>query len=355
MEQNLAHGASFPGYDVERGDDQRTPQQVSGDLGSYAPGTIYDQYDSLVHFDPSQGEDKYGHPGSIHYVPPSAISTRYYALSNPNEYAAVQSAATPTVNAGAPAPATNPAPHTAPLAPPPQATVTLTITPPTPSKYPARLNPVLPKQRRNRDDPGGESRPMAQPTAQHETAGAAPGPSDSQGHRADGRHGWAQGAREENPPVVPSQWKLGAELDRLRFPQFGGDWDAMMAAATGRPYERTMPRSESPLSEGDAARLEMIKTRLGLDNEDKGEGSSQAPPPTSPARTEVDIDMNRAAVYSPTSGRKLSLPTEQRVAPGTVLAKRPYKRGTPAACAFCRKRKIACGGPVEGDQERRCG
>ena len=60
---------------------------------------------------------------------------------------------------------------------------------------------------------------------------------------------WAPG-----PEVVPSQWKLGAALDRVRFPQYGGDWDTMMASVTGRAYERTFPRSSSPLSEDDMAR-----------------------------------------------------------------------------------------------------
>lgn len=60
---------------------------------------------------------------------------------------------------------------------------------------------------------------------------------------------WAPG-----PEVVPSQWKLGAALDRVRFPQYGGDWDTMIASVTGRAYERTFPRSSSPLSEDDMAR-----------------------------------------------------------------------------------------------------
>ena len=56
------------------------------------------------------------------------------------------------------------------------------------------------------------------------------------------------------PDVVPSQWKLGAALDQLRFPQYGGDWDMVMARASGRPYEPTFPRCPSPLSQEDAAR-----------------------------------------------------------------------------------------------------
>ena len=56
------------------------------------------------------------------------------------------------------------------------------------------------------------------------------------------------------PTPVPSQWKLGAALDRLRFPQYGGDWDTMIATVTGRRYERTLPRSDSPLSADDIAR-----------------------------------------------------------------------------------------------------
>ena len=54
--------------------------------------------------------------------------------------------------------------------------------------------------------------------------------------------------------VVPSQWKVGAVLDRVRFPQYGGDWDAVMAAVHGEPYWPSMPRSHSPLSTEELAR-----------------------------------------------------------------------------------------------------
>ena len=59
---------------------------------------------------------------------------------------------------------------------------------------------------------------------------------------------------EEGPAVVPSQWKVGAVLDKLRFPEYGGDWDTLMAAVSGSPYTVCMPRSSSPLSEEDMAR-----------------------------------------------------------------------------------------------------
>ena len=59
---------------------------------------------------------------------------------------------------------------------------------------------------------------------------------------------------EPEPVVVPSQWKVGAVLDRLRFPQYGGDWDALMVALYGEGYQACMPRSTSPLSAEDMAR-----------------------------------------------------------------------------------------------------
>ncbi|KAI9067518.1 hypothetical protein FKP32DRAFT_1588509, partial [Trametes sanguinea] len=70
--------------------------------------------------------------------------------------------------------------------------------------------------------------------------------------------------------------------------------------------------------------------------------------------------MNLSAMYSPTTGRKVSLSNGQgkagvQIVPGTTAAKRPYKRGTSVACMSCRKRKVACGGPQEGDEEGRCG
>ena len=58
----------------------------------------------------------------------------------------------------------------------------------------------------------------------------------------------------QQPVVVPSQWKVGAVLDRLRFPQYGGDWDALMVALYGEGYQACMPRSTSPLSAEDMAR-----------------------------------------------------------------------------------------------------
>ena len=54
--------------------------------------------------------------------------------------------------------------------------------------------------------------------------------------------------------LVPSQWKLGAALDRLRFPEYSGDWDTMIAKVTGRPYEQTFPRATSPLGTEDSTR-----------------------------------------------------------------------------------------------------
>lgn len=103
----------------------------------------------------------------MHYVPPSAISTRYYALSNPYAYPADQPVH-PDMYAGsillteaAPAgvPTTD---HPAFMAEDASQTSFTTFA------SSARADSVLPKQRRIRDDPGGESCSLAQPTSQHE-------------------------------------------------------------------------------------------------------------------------------------------------------------------------------------------
>ncbi len=96
----------------------------------------------------------------MHYVPPSAISTRYYALSSPYDYPAAPihpalhtgDALLAGVTTGAPATAKpavtgEGAPQTIPT-----------------SASIARGDPVLLYQRRNGNNPGGESRPLAEPT-----------------------------------------------------------------------------------------------------------------------------------------------------------------------------------------------
>ncbi|KAI9067519.1 hypothetical protein FKP32DRAFT_1601079 [Trametes sanguinea] len=96
-------------------------------------------------------------PGNLHYVPPNAISTRYYALCSPYDYSLEQHelpthitaeptalpAATPTLPAeevaGADGFVASNAPQTG-----------------TPTRSPTPRNPVLPKQR-NRDYPCGSA------------------------------------------------------------------------------------------------------------------------------------------------------------------------------------------------------
>ena len=74
------------------------------------------------------------------------------------------------------------------------------------------------------------------------------------------------------------------------------------------------------------------------------------------------------AVYSPMTGRRISVTLGVA---GLMLDDAPacntaeeqgecrtrHKRlaSTPTACAFCKRRKIACGGPLPSDEARRCG
>lgn len=67
--------------------------------------------------------------------------------------------------------------------------------------------------------------------------------------------------------------------------------------------------------------------------------------------------MNESMIYSPTTGRKLSLSAgpggkaSVQILPSATSTKKPYK---PAACMFFRQRKKSCGGPQEHDKWRRC-
>lgn len=104
----------------------------------------------------------------IHSVPPSAISSRYYALSNPYDYPAEPIHPTIHADDALSAGVITGAPATA------QPAVTAQGVPQTfpTSASIARVDPVLPNRRRNGDNPGGESRPLAEPTTQHEVGPA---------------------------------------------------------------------------------------------------------------------------------------------------------------------------------------
>ncbi|KAI0820070.1 hypothetical protein BC628DRAFT_1423256 [Trametes gibbosa] len=299
----------------------------------------------------------------VHYVPPSAISTRYYTLSDPN----LCPVTAPTgAHPGTPLPTIV---ATTTVFPALQTAVTANValdTTPTTSRSRAGANPVLPKQSRNRDDPGGESRPLAQPTPRPEEQTARiPGTLRATRVLPTGSH--SQRAELEPPPaIVPSQWQLGAALDDLRFKDRARPNTGSTSTPDSQNHPAAAPSSAYQLSAEDTARLARIKTMLGIDVDGARAGPSSSPTMSSPtastpgASTDGEYNMNKAAIYSPTTGRKLPLSGEPgkspvQIMPGTTLAKRPYKRGTPIACVFCRKRKIACGGPHEGDAARRCG
>ncbi|KAI0699881.1 hypothetical protein C8T65DRAFT_296243 [Cerioporus squamosus] len=233
-----------------------------------------------------------------------------------------------------------------------------------PSGSAAHVYPDHPKQRRNRDDPSGGTSQLAQPTARYEDFAVLRATYLAQGSgvRSSGPEEYIEQKPEVVPHVVPSQWKLGAALDKLRFPEYGGDWDTVMARVTGRPYEQTFPRSPSPLNEEDMTRLAEIKANLGLqDSVERIEREKTPTPPATPVSDADDKDTkpdpSKMVIYSPTTARRIPVSSGPS---GPVLRlptanKRPYKRGTTVACAFCRRRKIACGGPQEGDEARRCG
>ncbi|KAH9951442.1 hypothetical protein B0H21DRAFT_283555 [Amylocystis lapponica] len=63
------------------------------------------------------------------------------------------------------------------------------------------------------------------------------------------------------------------------------------------------------------------------------------------------------AIYSPITGARMNLSEDAALLPCVPVprAKKPSKRATSVACAFCRKRKIACGGPPKGSTDKTCG
>lgn len=150
-------------------------------------------------------------PGCLHYVPPDAVSTRYYALQDPNVYISdshIGSSPTPLETFCHEPPSETPSPSPVstvfsssafdtPMTSPytyshghqtefeygpehlyeqqvyEQESATPAPTPNqedlyAPSGSAAHANPDLPKQRSNRDDPSGGAGPMAQSTAQYE-------------------------------------------------------------------------------------------------------------------------------------------------------------------------------------------
>ncbi|KAM5537189.1 hypothetical protein V8D89_009122 [Ganoderma adspersum] len=392
-------------------------------LGYYDPGPDASAEVAFDHYDVGGA-----HPSSafgfLHYLPPAAISKKYYALQDPNVYpadnpnpssyspstatTAFDSAPSPSTTdsyldgalivTSSPVPKLEEQPPTVFFTPAPPSplttgtdssssvltTPTLTPTPltsptynqdfgfqptqswhPTPSGPPECAHPVLPKQRRNRDDPGGDAGRLAQVTVQtgagvpyHAAPGAAQDLQDAY------YHGTTAVQVQEQPVVVPSQWKVGAVLDRLRFPRYayGGDWDALMVALYGEGYQACMPRLDSPLSAEDITQLEQLSRGFGLSLPSAPTQPTTPMTPITPATPVMAADDEDAkiVIYSPMTGQRIPVTAGPN---GPVLqlsavppsARRPYKRGAVAACAFCRRRKIACGGPKEGDEAGRCG
>ncbi|KAH9892432.1 hypothetical protein C8Q73DRAFT_57133 [Cubamyces lactineus] len=292
-----------------------------------------------IPFDSEPVDYHHDQAGGIHYIPPSAVSTRYYALSNPNEYvtsqpaAAVSSAVSASVAVLREQDQTatrwvNGAVAVAGIDVQPSMTADAGQDSFTTYGADARQNPVLPKQRRNRDHPSGGSGQLAQTTASYEDQ--------------------SMGARYTS--AAPLQhWEMGRQGSEQPFPK-----------AT----------SENKTSGTIAVPRVSVKIRDPRQHDQTVGPSTYMGPVPSPS-----VEMNNSAVYSPTTGRKIPLgvagssrghakmvsalpgPSSSHLtAPaGTTIAKKPYKRGTPVACTFCRKRKVACGGPVEGDEEGRCG
>ncbi|KAI0935211.1 hypothetical protein AcV7_003708 [Taiwanofungus camphoratus] len=60
-------------------------------------------------------------------------------------------------------------------------------------------------------------------------------------------------------------------------------------------------------------------------------------------------------MYSPSTGQPLGVPESVQLPSCVPRIKKTFKRSTPIACFFCRKRKIACGGPPKNSSDKTCG
>ncbi|KAI0779274.1 hypothetical protein C8Q74DRAFT_1367189 [Fomes fomentarius] len=372
-----------------------TPQDVLHDYYQYpGSGQCYVPIASM----PFEYRER---PGCMHYLPPAAVSTRYYALHDPNVYLheCDKPTSVPSVphdhlpHIPSPQPSDMHSDFHSSCGSPWQVDVRMTfsetitsapLSPSAPQEFSAPSVPMaygqpdLPKQRRNRDDPGGDTGLLAQPTAlqcedQMDFTLAYPTPEGTPTpYGQDQVLLQPEQECEEQKPLqqgaapVPSQWKLGAALDRLRFPEYNGDWDTMIAKVTGRTYKQTFPRPTSPLCAEDTTRFAEMAASLGLTDPERAKTPTPPPTPASdvdfahtgkaPTARSLRVKASKMVVYSPTTARRTPV---RRGPSGPVLqitvSKKAYKRATMVACAFCRRRKIACGGPQEGDEAKRCG
>ncbi|KAH9923748.1 uncharacterized protein BXZ73DRAFT_79435 [Epithele typhae] len=320
---------------------------------------------------------EYDEPICVHYVPPSAISNKYYTLEAPpsNDLAGQ--------------------PH--PIPPIPTTATTHTpILPPAPTSQ--RTAPVslgshdLPKHRRNKDDPGGSSGQMAQPAAlvsEQPRAGPSYRGSPMRESRPGAHLPTDDGVHADSRSSTPnSSYYVPLEAAAWSAPLSG--FSELTAALLPPPDYIVHPPTEPPhlynagprfAAAPDAAAATRVGTRVApherprtpktqrrlLPHEDAPSTSNWTSAAGGGPKPEPNEDTPRARfVYSPTTARRINVSvgsagllqlassSEQRE---PVEAKTRHKRlsSTSKACVFCRKRKIACGGPLAGDESRRCG
>ncbi|KAH9949118.1 hypothetical protein B0H21DRAFT_173355 [Amylocystis lapponica] len=81
---------------------------------------------------------------------------------------------------------------------------------------------------------------------------------------------------------------------------------------------------------------------------------SSAPADVPPPPPADDGTRPGETIYSPTTGEPISVSERVVLPPHMPRPKRAFRRGTAVACLFCRKRKIACGGPPAGNPDKTC-
>ncbi|KAH9836479.1 uncharacterized protein C8Q71DRAFT_43961 [Rhodofomes roseus] len=114
-------------------------------------------------------------------------------------------------------------------------------------------------------------------------------------------------------------------------------------------YQGAPVSAEYPLLNNEAS-SQLCHSTSTVDDPSKASTSMPAPgPPSAPNAPGPSPFM-----YSPTSARPVGV-VELSGAPSTqAIVRRSAKRTTAIACFFCRKRKIACGGPLAGSSGRTC-
>ncbi|PCH35868.1 hypothetical protein WOLCODRAFT_166525 [Wolfiporia cocos MD-104 SS10] len=109
------------------------------------------------------------------------------------------------------------------------------------------------------------------------------------------------------------------------------------------------PSSETPLLPSPSAAPVLPQTQNNFQTGVTSSGTFYVGP-----SGKIEDTNSGAPVYSTTTAQRIAI-ADKIALLDMPRHKRAFKRSTSVACFFCRKRKIACGGPPEGTVDRTCG